>query len=146
MSYLVDTNVLSELRKGKRCNRGVARWFGGVGDDEVFLSVLTVGEIRRGIERIRRRDEESAVVLENWLDLVVSEHGDRILPVSREVADAWGRLSVPDPLPVIDGLIALSSAMLGRNFREEGRSLERLGLAGRALGEIRAIAETGTGE
>lgn len=127
MSYLVDTNILSELRKGKRCHRSVARWFAHVGDDEVYLSVLTVGEIRRGIERIRRRDEESAGVLEHWLDLVLSEHGDRVLPVTREVADAWGRLSVPDPTPAVDGLIAATAKVHGltlatRNSRDFART------------------------
>lgn len=129
MSYLVDTNVLSELRKGKRCNRSVARWFAAVGDDEVFLSVLTVGEIRRGIERIRRRDEESAGVLESWLDLVVSEHGDRILPVDRQVADCWGRLGVPDPMPAVDALIAATAKVHGLTLAtRNSRDFVRTGL------------------
>jgi predicted nucleic acid-binding protein len=60
VSYLVDTNVVSELRKGRRCDPGVASWFAGVSSEEIYLSVLTVGEIRKGIENIRRRDQPAA--------------------------------------------------------------------------------------
>lgn len=109
MSYLIDTNVLSELRKGPRCDSRVAAWFAALPADEVFLSVLVVGEIRRGIEQIRRRDPRSARLLETWLRRVVVEHADRILPVDEAVADEWGRLSVPNPIPVIDGLMAATA-------------------------------------
>ena len=113
MSYLVDTNVISELRKGSRCNQSVAAWWSTVAEDEIFLSVLTIGEIRKGIESIRRRDTPSAAVLETWLAKVVADHGDRILPVDLDVTQEWGRLNVPDPLPVIDGLIAATAKVRG---------------------------------
>ena len=86
MSYLVDTNVISELRKGDRCNRSVAIWFERLRPDEIFLSVLNVGELRRGIELIRRRDAAAAEALEDWLVGLVRDHGERVLPVDREVA------------------------------------------------------------
>lgn len=109
MRYLIDTNVISELRKGKRSDANVQAWFDGFAEDEVFLSVLTIGELRRGIENIRRRNKKSARRLERWLDHIVLEYGDRILPIDSAIADEWGRLNVPDPLPVVDGLLAATA-------------------------------------
>ena len=113
MSYLVDTNVVSELRKGLRCNPGVASWFAGVSSEEIYLSVLTIGEIRKGIENIRRRDERTAEALEAWLGEVLAAHSDRILPVDEGIADQWGRYNVPDPLPVLDSLLAATASVHG---------------------------------
>lgn len=113
MSYLVDTNVISELRKGERCNESVAAWWSEVEEDEIFLSVLTIGEIRKGIENIRRRDPRSAGALEAWLLRVISNHSDRILPIELDIVEEWGRLNVPDPLPVIDSLIAATAKVRG---------------------------------
>ena len=109
MSFLLDTNVVSELRKGKRCHAGLARWYATLQDADIFLSVLTLGEIRRGVERIRRRDPASAGVLEDWLARLLREHAERVLPVDARVADEWGRLNVPDPLPAVDGLLAATA-------------------------------------
>lgn len=127
VSYLVDTNVISELRKGSRCDRSVADWWSSVPDEEIFLSVLTIGEIRKGIESIRRRDARSAVSLDVWLSKIVADHGDRILPIDHDVAEEWGRLNVPDPLPVIDGLLAATARVRGltlvtRNIADIGRT------------------------
>lgn len=113
MSYLLDTNVISELRKGERADADVVSWFAGLADEEVFLSVLTIGEIRRGIENVRRRDADSAAALDRWLALLSEAHGDRILPIDRAIAEEWGRMNVPDPLPVIDGLLAATARVLG---------------------------------
>jgi predicted nucleic acid-binding protein len=123
LRYLVDTNVLSELRKGRRCNPGVADWFAGVASQEIYLSVLTLGEIRKGIEAIRRRDPPAAAALAVWLQDVVAAAADRLLPVDQEAADLWGRLNVPDPLPVLDGLLAATAIARGltlvtRNVRD----------------------------
>ena len=93
MSVLLDTNVVSELRKGNRANAQVRAWFATVPDDEIHLSVLFVGELRRGIERIRLEDARQAEALERWLQRLTRLHADRILPVDRRVADEWGRLS-----------------------------------------------------
>lgn len=127
MSYLVDTNVLSELRKGQRAHPGVIGWFATVSDDEIYLSVLTVGEIRRGVENIRRRDRPAARRLDSWLRRVVTAHEERILPIDRDVAEEWGRLNVPDPLPVVDGLIAATARVYGltlatRNVKDVART------------------------
>lgn len=113
MSYLVDTNVISEMRKGVRADAAVRAWFAEVGDEEIFLSVLTIGEIRQGVERIRRRDPDSATRLDSWLSRVTDTYRDRLIPVDRLVAEEWGRMSTPDPLPVVDGLLAASAKVTG---------------------------------
>jgi predicted nucleic acid-binding protein len=113
LSYLLDTNVISELRKGKRAERSVAEWFDGLADREIFLSVLTIGEIRRGVESVRRRDPDSAAALDSWLSRLTEAHRDRILQVGRAIAEEWGRMDVPDPLPVVDGLLAATARIVG---------------------------------
>lgn len=127
MSYLLDTNILSELRKGQRCNPGVASWFAEVSAADIYLSALTVGEIRKGIESIRRRDDPTARVLETWLEELLELQADRILVVDRLVAERWGRFNVPDPLPVVDGLLAATASVHGltlvtRNVRQVERT------------------------
>jgi hypothetical protein len=79
----------------------------------LFLSVLVVGEIRRGIERLARRDSVQAKVFEQWLSQLVDVYGDRIIPITADVADVWGRLNVPDPVPVVDGLLAATALVHG---------------------------------
>ncbi|MBS1864208.1 MAG: type II toxin-antitoxin system VapC family toxin [Actinobacteria bacterium] len=113
MSYLLDTNVISELRKGERADPGVAAWFSDLDDEEIFFSVLTIGEIRRGIEGIRRRDSDSAAVLDSWLARLTEAHGERFLSIDRAIAEEWGRMNVPDPLSVVDGLLAATAKVLG---------------------------------
>ena len=113
MSYLLDTNVISELRKGERADPNVIAWFADLADEEIFFSVLTIGEIRRGIESVRRRDPDSAAALDRWLTLLSEAHGDRILPIDRAIAEEWGRMNVPDPLPVVDSLLAATARVLG---------------------------------
>lgn len=127
MSFLLDTNVISELRKGARAHEGVRRWFESLEPEEIFLSVVVTGEIRRGIEAIRRRDPRAAVTLDRWLKRVVSSYESRILPIDALVADAWGRLNVPDPLPVVDGLMAATAkvhnlTLATRNIRDVERT------------------------
>lgn len=109
MGFLIDTNVVSELRKGKRANAKVRQWFAAVDEGDLFLSVLTLGEIRNGIERLRRRDPTSAATLEAWLTQLTATMRDRILPITPSIADRWGRLGVPDPRPVIDSLLAATA-------------------------------------
>jgi len=123
VSWLVDTNVLSELRRGERCHPGVREWFNAVEDEELFTSALVIGELRRGVESIRRRDPRSAAVLTQWLLRLTESYGDRILEVDVEVAERWGVLNVPDPLPSVDGLLAATALVHGltlvtRNVRD----------------------------
>jgi predicted nucleic acid-binding protein len=107
--FLLDTNVVSELRKGERANPGVRAWFVALPAADAFLSVLTVGEIREGVERLRRRDPGAAQALEQWLTGLVRHYADRILPVDAPVADRWGRLRARRSLPVIDSLLAATA-------------------------------------
>lgn len=127
MSFLVDTNVIAELRKGKRANTRVRAWFEGLNDDAIWLSVLTIGEIRKGIENVRRRDQRSARALERWLRRLTNDYAERILTVDRAIAEEWGRLNVPDPLPVIDGLLAATAkihdlTLATRNIKDVSRT------------------------
>lgn len=109
MNYLVDTNVLSELRKRDRADASVVDWFRKREATELFLSVLTIGELRRGVEGIRRRDASSALALERWLDRILRDFRDRIIGVDRAIAERWGRLGIPDRVPDVDGLIAATA-------------------------------------
>lgn len=112
MSWLLDTNVVSELRKGARGDPGVVRWAAGRTGD-AWLSVLTVGEIRRGIELKRRRDEVGARHLDVWLQGLLGAFATRLLPVDARVAEVWGRLNVPDPRPTVDALLAATALVHG---------------------------------
>jgi len=116
LSYLLDTNVISELRKGERADANVRAWFGGLEDGEIYLSVLTIGEIRRGVENVRRRDPDSAAALDSWVARLSEAHRDRILPIDRAIAEEWGRMNVPDPLPVVDALLAATAKVSGLTF------------------------------
>lgn len=109
MGWLIDTNVVSELRKGSRADRGVLSWFEGADETELFTSVLVLGEIRRGIESIRRRDHVAAGALELWLRRTLETFGERVIPIDAAIAERWGRLNVPDPIPTIDGLLAATA-------------------------------------
>ena len=109
MNYLIDTKIISEVRKGKRCDPNVASWYEKIEDASLYLSVLVIGEIRKGIERTRPKNNTRAHAIENWLVAVDKAFGERILPVDRAVANEWGRLNASRPLPVIDGLLAATA-------------------------------------
>lgn len=128
MSYLLDTNVLSELRKHDP-EPAVASWFEAVPGHDLYISVLSVGEIRQGIERLRRRDPAQAEVFERWLTTLRRDFQDRILPVTTVVAEAWGRLNAPAPLPVIDSLLAATALVHDLTFvTREAERLQRTGV------------------
>jgi hypothetical protein len=105
--------VISELRKGQRCDPRAAAWMASVPDRALYLSVLVIGEIRRGIERIRQRDVQAATTLETWLMQVVTQHRGRILPVTREVAEAWGRMNTIRSYSTVDSLLAATAQVHG---------------------------------
>ncbi len=128
MSYLLDTDIISELRKRDRANPRVVSWFEERRPSELFLSVLTIGELRQGVERVRRRDSISAENLDWWLNLTVLEFQDRIIDVDMAIAERWGRLGVPDPVPKIDGLIAATA--LERDLVVVTRNEKHMALAG----------------
>lgn len=105
--YLVDTNVISEARKGKNANPGVLAFFQGTDSADLYLSVQTIGEVRRGLENVRRRgDLPQARKLEKWLDLLVTDYADRILSFDQECAQVWGSLMSPHHQHPIDKQIA----------------------------------------
>ncbi|HEY0718012.1 MAG TPA: type II toxin-antitoxin system VapC family toxin [Streptosporangiaceae bacterium] len=108
MSFLLDTDVVSELRK-RSPDPGVTAWFETVRPSELFLSSLTIGEIRLGIERLRRRDEIQARAIERWLTGLRTLYRDRIVSVDAGIAEAWGRISAAGVLPVVDGLLAATA-------------------------------------
>ncbi len=109
MSYLIDTNIIAEVRKRGRCDPHVARWWARVADADLFLSVLVLGEIRKGIELARPRDPVKASALERWLDAVSHTFAARILPIDQAVSDAWGRLNAGRPRPTVDSLLAATA-------------------------------------
>jgi toxin FitB len=109
VSLLLDTNIVSELRKGKRADPRVRTWFASVAETDLHLSVLVVGELRRGIERVRARDPRQATALERWLQRLTREHADRILPVDRRVAEQWGRFSAQRSGSPVDVLLAATA-------------------------------------
>lgn len=125
--YLLDTNIISEIRKRERCHPRVRRWFAAVEDEALFLSVLVLGEIRRGIELIRRRDEVVGRSLDRWLRGLERRFEERVLPVTVEISDRWGRIALDQPLPPIDGLLAATAlhhglTLVTRNVNHVKRS------------------------
>ena len=113
MTYLLDTNVLSETRK-RRPAAGVADWIAATPPDRLHVSVLTLGEIAQGIARVRgREDRHQASALERWLADVETGFEERILPVDLPVAAAWGRQQYAQPLPVLVALIAATARVHG---------------------------------
>lgn len=113
MSYLLDTNVVSEIRKGERCDPRVLDWYRLVDAADLFLSTLVVGEIRKGIELARRSDPEKAGRFEEWLGKIQTEFGSRILGIDNLVSDRWGRMCAVRPIPMVDGLMAATGATYG---------------------------------
>lgn len=90
--FLIDTDVLSALRKRER-QPGVVRWIADQRVSDLYLSVVSIGEIERGLAGVKGRDPAFASRLEDWLDALLRLYGDRILPVDLVVARRWGRLS-----------------------------------------------------
>lgn len=131
--HLLDANILSEIRKGPaRANPEVWRWWGGMAGQEMFLSVMTLGEIRNGIDRLAVRDKPQAMILERWLVGLKKSFSERVLEITSEVADSWGRLQSIRSLPAVDALIAATAlhhdlTLVTRNEADfEGLGLEVL--------------------
>jgi len=106
--YLVDTNVVSEARRGTKEAR---IWLRSVDPATIYLSVITLGEIMKGIALKMRTDPRAAASLTEWLEQLRHDHGDRILPISGRVALEWGRLAAERPRGMAEGLIAATAAV-----------------------------------
>lgn len=113
MTYLIDTNIISEVRKGPRCDPNVAAWYAAIEDADLYLSPLVLGEVRKGIESARTRDPLKAAALERWLGEVERAFEGRILGIDTPVADQWGRMSAIRSVPVVDGLLAATALVHG---------------------------------
>jgi len=107
--FLLDTNVISEIRKRDRAHPNVIDWVARTPAAEIGTSVLVLAEIRRGIERKRRMDPKQARLLDRWFSQMRTRLEDRVLPVDEPIAEAWARMGIPNPLPLIDGLLAATA-------------------------------------
>ena len=119
--FLIDTDVLSALRRQER-NPEVARWMAGQRAADLYLSVVTIGEIERGVARQQRSNPEFARMLGSWLDNVIDLYGERLLGVNLSVARRWGRLSAGIGNDSADLLVAATAlehglAVVTRNVR-----------------------------
>jgi predicted nucleic acid-binding protein len=113
LKFLLDTNIISEIRKRDRAHPNVARWVARTPVEEIGTSVLVLAEIRHGIELKRRNDPEQAKSLDRWFSHMRARLEDRVLPIDEPVAEAWALLGIPDPLPLIDGLLAATAKVHG---------------------------------
>ena len=127
---VLDTNVISEVRKGPRCNSNVAAWYEKLEDADLHLSVLVVGEIRKGIEKARTPDPGKAAALEQWLAAVIQNFAPRILPLDVRVSEEWGRMSAIRSVPVVDALMAATAKVNGLTLvTRNARDVSVLGVA-----------------
>jgi hypothetical protein len=132
--YLVDTDVISELRKKEKANAGVVTFFRNAAsnDTPLYLSAVSIGELRRGVELIRHRgDVRQALRFERWLGKLLTEYSENILPFDADTAQIWGRLRVPHPENPLDKQIAATAFIYDlilvtrnvRHFTETGVKL-----------------------
>ena len=131
MGYLIDTNIISELRKKQNANPNVQAWFSSVTGGECYLSVLTIGEIVNGIKRLESKDMNSAKNIQAWLDMVLIDFSDRILPVTAKISATWGEMTSKIPMPVVDSLLASTAivhnlTLVTRNIKDVESSSAKL--------------------
>ena len=128
--FLLDTNVVSELWKRERCAPKVNAWAQSIEPNQNFLSVLVVGELRRGAILKRRTDAAAADALEQWIARLTHLYSDRILPITLEIAQEWGRLSALRPIPPEDGLLAATANIHRLTFVTRNiKNVQGLGVA-----------------
>ena len=114
--YLIDTNIISESRKNTKANFGVQNFFktAAKNNTDLFISAITIGELRRGVELIRsRNDIEQASILESWLNTIVEQYSEYILPFTQDEAQVWGKLRAPHPENALDKQIAATALVYG---------------------------------
>jgi hypothetical protein len=112
VSFLLDTNVISETRR-KRPDPRALSWLRRADPAALHISVLTLGEISKGVAKHSRHDKAQAAALRRWLDAIRMVHAERIVPIDAEIAETWGRLAAKRPLPVVDGLLAATALVRG---------------------------------
>ncbi|WP_329251212.1 type II toxin-antitoxin system VapC family toxin [Actinoallomurus sp. NBC_01490] len=128
MAYLLDTNIISELRK-PRCDANVRQWYTSIEGAGEYISSLAVGELTRGIHQLARRDAPQAARLSDWLNVIKEEYASRIIPVDTAAAIVWGRWSASDPVPVADGLMAATAYVNDWTFVTRNvKDVERTGV------------------
>ena len=128
--FLLDTNVVSELRKRERCAAKVSAWASTVPWNQDFLSVIVVGELRRGSILKQRSDPAAGEALEKWIARLVQLYSERILPITLEIAYEWGRLSALRPIPPEDGLLAATAQVHRLTFATRNtRNVQGLGVS-----------------
>ena len=113
LKFLLDTNIISELRKRERAHRNVIAWVQQTSSADMGTSVVVLAEIRRGIALKRRNDPAQADALDRWYMQMRLGLGDRVIDIDEAIADQWALMSVPDPLPLIDGLLAATVKVRG---------------------------------
>jgi predicted nucleic acid-binding protein len=138
LKFLVDTNIISEIRKRDRAHPNVVRWVARTPAEEIGTSILVLAEIRHGIELKRRNDPEQAKSLDRWFSQMRIGLGDRVLPIDEPVAEAWALLGIPDPLPLIDGLLAATAKVHGLTLVT--RNVADIAVAGVSLIDPFAVA------
>lgn len=132
--YLIDTNVISEIRKGNKANPGVRQFFDAAIDDNVplYISAITIGELRRAVDLIvHRGDASQGKLLEDRLNTLLDEYQNNILGIDGEIALLWGKLRVPEPEHALDKLIAATGiiydlTVVTRNTKDFGNTGVRL--------------------
>ena len=125
--FLLDTNIISEVRKGPRCDAKVSAWYDKVPPGELFLSVLVLAEIRRGILAVEARDPRRADSLDAWYAALKKSFANRILPISQTVAELWAELNSKRTYPFVDGFLAATATahnltLVTRNTDDVGGS------------------------
>ena len=123
MIFLLDTNIVSELRRGPATDAGVLDWLDDQASNDLALSVVTVGEIRQDIEQLRPRNERHAATLDRWLTGLVEYYEERLLYVDGDIAEEWGRLRARKHVPVVDAWLAATArvhklTLVTRNVRD----------------------------
>ncbi len=130
MPFLLDTNILSELRKGHRCDPKVASWALNERGEAHYISVLSLGEIRKGIELLRRKAPDQCVGLEVWVQRLRLDYANCTIGITPEIADRWGEMCARRPLPVIDALLAATAFELGLTLATRNtKDFEGLGIS-----------------
>ena len=113
MKYLLDTNIVSELKK-RQVNMNVAQWFEMVHESQLYVSAITIGELRAGAIKKSKIDKEQGYLLAKWVDNVIDQYSERILNIDLEICEEWAELLSKDNSNAVDSLIAAQA--IARNM------------------------------